>query len=140
MKGFPMGKKPIRTSCIVIGTILVNIPISLLPTPSRIFPIRWAHCWALKQNLINNTKYESNVKISNRKYRATWKNLLIYQRNLLVNARTAERLLLPSMWAILLFLKFFIVAGKMHKLWNYDMLCYEDENVNKVKGRCINLR
>ena len=33
-----MGKKPIRASCRVIGTILVDIPISLLPTPSRTFP------------------------------------------------------------------------------------------------------
>ena len=92
MKGFPMGKKPIRASCRVIGTILVNIPISLLPTSSRIFPIRWAHSWALKQSLINNTKYESTVKISNKKYKATWKDLLIDRRNLSVNARTAEQI------------------------------------------------
>ena len=102
MKGFPMGKKLIKASCRVIGTILVDIPISLLPTPSRIFPIRWAHSWALtnvvvfkfeeccdfypnnfkfytvKKNyksLVNNTKYEPNVKISNKKYRATWNSV-----------------------------------------------------------------
>ena len=88
----PNGEKTIRATCRVIGTILVDIPISLLPTPSRIFPIRWAHSWALSQSLKNNIKYESTVKISNKKYRATWKNLLIDRRNLSVNARTAERI------------------------------------------------
>ena len=39
MKEFPMGKKPIRARCRVTGTIIVDIPVSLLPTPSRIFPI-----------------------------------------------------------------------------------------------------
>ena len=86
----PNGKKTIRASCGVIGTILVDITISLLPAPSRIFPIRWAHSWALRQSLVNNTKYESSVKISNKKYRANWKNLLIDQRNLSVNTWTAE--------------------------------------------------
>ena len=75
-----------------VGTILVNIPISLLPTPSRIFPIRWAHSWALKQSLINITNYESTVKISYKKHRATWKNLLVDWRNLSVNAWIAKRI------------------------------------------------
>ena len=87
----PKGEKTSH-SCRVIGTMLVGNPISLLPTPSIIFPIRWAHSWALEQSLINNTKYESTVKISNKKYRVTWKNLLIDRRNLSVNARTAERI------------------------------------------------
>ena len=85
-----MGVKPIRASCRVIGTILVDIPISLLPTPSRIFPIRWIHSWA-SQSLINNPKYESSVKTRNEKHRATRKNLLIGRQNLSVNAGTAER-------------------------------------------------
>ena len=90
MKGFPMGKKLIKASCRVIGTILVDIPISLLPTPIRVFPIRWAHHWALRKSLINNAKYESTIKISNKNDRATWKNLLIDRGNLSVNMRTAE--------------------------------------------------
>ena len=40
---------------------------------------------------INNAKYESTIKISNKKYRTTFKNLLIGRRNLSVNVRTAER-------------------------------------------------
>ena len=89
MKGFPMGKKPIGAGC-TVPMILVNIPISILPTSSRIFPIRWAHPWALKKSLINNRKYESTVKISNKKHRATGKNLLIDRRNLSVNTQTVE--------------------------------------------------
>ena len=92
MKGFPMGEKPIRASSRVIGMILVNIPTSLLPTPSRIFPIRWAHSWALKQSLINNVKFESTLKLSIKIYRATWKNSLIDQQNLSMNARTTKRI------------------------------------------------
>ena len=92
MKGFPMGNKTIRASCRVIGTILVDIQTSLIPTPSRIYPIRWAHSWALRQSLINNAKYESTVKIINKKYRATWKNLLIDWQNLSVNAQTDEQI------------------------------------------------
>ena len=95
------GKKRIRTSCRVIGTILVEIPISLLPTPSRIFPIRWAHSWALKQSLINNAKYESIVKLSNKKYRVTCKNLLIGRWNLSVNARTAERIIKVGVFTVI---------------------------------------
>ena len=34
-----MGKKPIRTSCRVIVTILAEIPIWLIPTPSKHFCI-----------------------------------------------------------------------------------------------------
>ena len=90
MKGFTMGKKSIGASCTVIGTILVDIPISILPTSSRIFLIRWANSWALKKSQINNRKYESTVKISNKKHRATGKNLLTDRRNLSVNARTVE--------------------------------------------------
>ena len=33
-----MGEKPIRASGRVIGTILIDNPILLLPTPSRILP------------------------------------------------------------------------------------------------------
>ena len=79
MKGFPMGKKPIRASCRVIGTILVNISISLLPTPSRVFPIRWAHSGALRQSLIYNAKYESTVKICNKRS-INWSTKLISKR------------------------------------------------------------
>ena len=81
--GCPIGR--------VIGTILVDIQISLLPTPGRIFPIRWAHSWALRQNHINNAKYESTIKLSNKKYRATCKDLLVGRRNFSVNTGTAER-------------------------------------------------
>ena len=88
----PNGEKSIRVSFRVIGTILVDIPISLLPRPSRIFPIRWAHTWALKLSLINNTNYESTSKISNKKHRASWENLLIDQRNVSVNAWTAKQI------------------------------------------------
>ena len=86
-----MGKKPIRASCRVVGTIREDILISLLPTPSRILPIRQAHSLPLRQSLINNAKYESTIKISNKKYRATCKNLLIGRQNYSVNARNAER-------------------------------------------------
>ena len=79
MKGFPMGKKLIRASCRVIRTILVDIPISLLPTPSRVFPISWAHSRALRQSLINNAKFEWTVKICNKKS-INWSTKLISKR------------------------------------------------------------
>ena len=85
-----MGKL-MRAKYRVIRTILADVLISLLPIPIRFFPVRWAHFWTLKKSPINNAKYESTIKITNNKYRATCKNILFGRRSFSVNARTAER-------------------------------------------------
>ena len=83
----PNGEKPIKASCRVIQAILVDIPILLLPTPSRIFVIRWAHTWALR--LINNANMNQLSKWAIKNIRQL-KNLLIGLQNLSVNAQTAK--------------------------------------------------
>ena len=95
------GEKKQSASCKVILMILVDIPISLPPTPSRIFPSRGAYSWALRQSLINNIKYKSTVKISNKKYRTTCKNLLIGQQNSSVNTWTAEGIIKVGAFVII---------------------------------------
>ena len=83
----PNREKPIKASCRVIQAILVDIPILLLPTPSRIFVIRWAHTWALR--LINNANMNQLSKWAIKNIRQL-KNLLIGLQNLSVNAQTAK--------------------------------------------------
>ena len=78
--------------CRVIRTIFRHSNFATTNTKKN-FCRRWAYSWALRQSFINNAKYESTTKTTNKKYRATCKHLLVGRRNFSVNARTVEQII-----------------------------------------------